>query len=512
MSRPGVEVTSASAAPPLGVPTDTSVHFIVGEAAQGPTDGPVRVGSLDEYTAKFGGRVPTVPVPYDAVETYLHDGGTTVYFQRATDGAATAEGAADALVAGATLSAASAGAWGNDVTVTLTGPVVSAQSTRGAKAKSAPARSPLLTYDVDAQAAGDLYDVEIDVAGSVVRKSVAPVATAGQLQAFLAQSDYAELAGVADPDAAIVGAGAVTLTGGDDGALPVTATSIEDALDLIPSDLGPGQLSAPGHSYDVHAALLAHAAANNRYALLDGDLGDDLATLMSGAAAVRGAEQDRYGMLWAPWATIPGVAPGTSRNVPWSAIQAALCARNDRAGNPNQAAAGQWGVSQYATGLTTTFSAADAETLLDAGVCTARRIYDSIQAYAFRSLSDPNGARRDWVQANWGRLNMAIVAQAERVGQSAVFAQVDGRGLTIAAFNGSLAAMLKEFYDDGALYAEPGTNDPSTAFVVNTGPQVNTPDKLIDGILSAVLSVRMSPHAELVQIAIVKYPITVSLA
>lgn len=512
MSRPGVEVTSASAAPPLGVPTDTSVQFVVGEAAQGPTDGPVRVGSLDEFTATFGGRIPTVPVPYDAVETYLHDGGTTVYFQRATEGAAIAGGAADALVVGATLNATSEGVWGNGVTVRLTGPVVALQSGKGGKSKNGPARSPLLTYDADVQAAGDLYDVEIDVAGSVVRKSVSPVATAGQLQAFLAQSNYAELAGVANPDAAIVGAGSVTLTGGNDGALPVAAAGIAAALDLIPSDLGPGQLSAPGHSYDVHAALLAHAETNNRYALLDCDLGDDLATLMSGAAAVRGAEQDRYGMLWAPWATIPGVAPGTSRNVPWSAIQAALCARNDRSGNPNQAAAGQWGVSGYATGLTTTFSAADAETLLNAGVCTARRIYDSIQAYAFRSLSDPSGPRRDWVQANWGRLNMAIKAQGERVGQSGVFAQVDGRGLTIAAFNGSLAAMLKEFYDDGALYAQPGTNDPSTAFVVNTGPQVNTPAKLADGILSAVLSVRMSPHAELVQIAIVKYPITVSLA
>ena len=511
MSRPGVEVTSASAAPPLGVPTDTSVHFIVGEAAQGPVGVPTRATSLDEFSATFGDRVPAVPV-YDAVDATFHDGTSAVIFTRAVDGATTASANADAFIVGSTIAATSEGVWGNDVSVKLTGPVVSAQSAKGkGKGKDEPQRSPLLTYDVDTQAAGDLYDVEIDVAGAPVRKSVAPVATGGQLQAFLAQSNYVEISMIGDPATPLVGAGEVTLTNGTDGTVPVDAAAIEATLALIPSDLGPGQLSAPGHSYDVHAALLAHGAANNRYALLDCDLGDDVATLLSGAVLLRGAEQDRYGMLWGPWAVIPGVAPGTTRNVPWSAIQAGLCARNDRAGNPNQAAAGAWGTSDYAVGLATTFSPEDAETLLNAGVCTARRIYGSIQAYAFRSLSDPAGPRREWLQANWGRLNMAIVAKSEEVGQDFVFSQVDGRGLTIASFNGSLAAMLKDFLDDGALYMQPGSNDPTTAFVVNTGPAVNTPDSLSDGRLRAVLSVRMSPHAELVQIEIVKYPITVSL-
>ena len=50
------------------------------------------------------------------------------------------------------------------------------------------------------------------------------------------------------------------------------------------------------------------------------------------------------------------------------------------------------------------------------------------------------------------------------------------------------------------------------AYVVNVGPSVNTPATIADGQLCAVLSVRMSPHAELVRIQIVKYPTTVSLA
>ena len=42
MSRPGVEVTSAAMGPAHGVPTDTGVCLMIGEAAQGPTDRPTR--------------------------------------------------------------------------------------------------------------------------------------------------------------------------------------------------------------------------------------------------------------------------------------------------------------------------------------------------------------------------------------------------------------------------------------------------------------------------------------
>ena len=43
------------------------------------------------------------------------------------------------------------------------------------------------------------------------------------------------------------------------------------------------------------------------------------------------------------------------------------------------------------------------------------------------------------------------------------------------------------------------------------GSAVNTIEKLADGILSAVMETRMSPHAELVQIVSVKIPVTVAL-
>jgi len=306
-----------------------------------------------------------------------------------------------------------------------------------------------------------------------------------------------------------VAAGDVALAGGADGSVPVGANAFTATLAGIQSELGPGQLTAPGKSdYPSHAAILAAAANTDRVAILDGAITDGPLELTSAAALLRGAEQDRYGSLWGPWAVIPGRAPGTVRQIPWSPVQAALCARNDEAGNPNQAAAGAWGETQYVTALVQEFSPADCETLLYAGVDTARTVYGSVQAYAFRTLVDPAGPRQEWLELNWARLNMAIVAESKAVGQDYVFSQLDGRGHTIAAFGGQLAGMLTTYYNIDALYGE----DVTDAFNVNVGPAVNTIDKLADGILSAVLTTRMSPHAELVQITIVKQPITVALA
>ena len=504
MSRPGVEVYSSAAAPPLGVPTDTSVAFVVSEAQQGPTDAPSRLTSLDDYTNTYGARVPGVE-GYDACDAAFREGVTTIYYMRLADSAAkAATGDADAVATGNTFDAANAGAWGNGLEVKVV-------ATPGGGTQAAEAQSALLDF-ADPAAAGDTFIASVYLGGKAVQTSQ-ELATRRDLSNFLQQASYVTITGP-DDDTPLE-AGDVTLAGGADGTLPVAAgdDAFATALDAMPKTLGPGQLLAPGRSdVDSHSLMLLHAQERNRYCLLDGNPTDGVTELTSAAAALRGSEQDRYGMLWGPWAVIPGIAQGTQRTVPWSAIQAGLIARNDKAGNPNQAAAGSWGSSLYALGLTQTFTESECEQLLYAGVCTARPVYNEIQAYAFRSLSSQSGSNYQWWQANWGRLAMAIVAQGERVGQSFVFSQLDGRGLTIAAFGGQLGAVCKEFLDDGALFTDPDANgDPTTAYRVNVGPAVNTLDSLSDGKLIAVLSVRMSPHAELVQIYIVKTDITVAL-
>jgi hypothetical protein len=134
---------------------------------------------------------------------------------------------------------------------------------------------------------------------------------------------------------------------------PVLATTADAALALFTSDYGPGQVLAPGRTTTQgYKDLLAHADAFKRVALLDGADTHTVATLTSAASGLNGQTGDRFGGLFAPWAIVPGLAPGTTRTVPYSAIQAGLIARSDAKGaNPNVAAAGSNGIPRYAVDL-----------------------------------------------------------------------------------------------------------------------------------------------------------------
>ena len=505
MSRPGVEVTSSATAPATGVPTDTSVALFVGEAAMGPIDKPTRLVSLDSFTRVYGDRLAAAPLGYDAVDTYFHVGGASCYYMRCHDGGSAATADATALAAGSTANASSPGAWGNSLTLEVVATPGFTRSGKVSKSADEPAQSKHLTYPAPQATGAFMATVKL---GTVIVATSLPLDLVGDLVDWVATTGYLTLDDANVADAVTVGS--VTLAGGANGALPVSETGsvIDNALAAVPKTLGPMNVSVPGKSnVDTHGAILAHCALTNRVALLDGARGASPTLLTSAAGALRGAEEDRYGSLWAPWAVAPGLAGGTNRTVPWSPVQAALCARNDLGGNPNQACAGAWGEPPWILGLDQTFTEQECEDLLYAGVDTAREVYGTVQAYAFRTLVDPDGPRGEWRELNWARLNMAIVADSEAVAQDYVFAQLDGRGHTIAAFGGGLAGILIDYYAVDALFGD----DVTEAFVVNVGPQVNTIDKLADGILSAVLMVRMSPHAELVRIDIVKQSVTVAL-
>lgn len=283
------------------------------------------------------------------------------------------------------------------------------------------------------------------------------------------------------------------------------------ALNRLNADLGPGQVfiadATLGAVKDNQSALLAHAANANRIALLSA--ADGTATAIATAAgAVRTDTNARYGAMFAPSATIPGIAGGTTRSVPYPAIEAGIIARNDVGLNPNVAAAGVNGASLYALDLAARYTDAEYETLNEAGADMARLIYGGVETYGYRTLVDPAGPEMTWLSLGNARLNMAIVAQADVIGERYVFAQIDGRRRKVSQFGGELSAMLVPFYEGGALYGD----TPDDAFSVNVGEQVNSDETLAAGELHAVLAVRMSPFSELVVIEIVKVATTEAIA
>ena len=286
----------------------------------------------------------------------------------------------------------------------------------------------------------------------------------------------------------------------------VVAADVKTALDRFGKAFGPGQVSAPGVTDAVSQGhLIQHAADHNRVALVDST---ELGTAAQNEALAEALRTNgRHAALFGPWAIYPGVAVGTERHIPYSAVEAGIIARNDASGNANLAAAGNQGVSNLASGLTVSYTDAEYAAMNEAGFDAAKVVHGVVQTYGYRSLADPD-LQPEWESFGWSRLNMAITAAAEAIGERYVFRQIDGRGLTIAQFGSELRAMLLQFYLEDALFGE----TPDDAFDVDVGPQVNTLERIANGELHAVLRVRMSPFSEWVVIEIVKVATTESVA
>lgn len=476
MSRPGTLITSRDDAPPRTSPTDTGVWYVAGLTEKGPTDAAQKITSAQQFADVFGAPVSYSVLP-DEVAVYFRDGGNTAYVARVVGAAAVA---ASLLLsdssAGTSLKVAakSVGDWGNSLQVAV---VIDGSD---------------FTLNIT-----DANGVLLETSGTLVDQAAAV--------AWSATSDYVDVtipsgASALDP-AAIT---ATPLTGGTDDRASITDTDKVAALAKFDRAFGPGQVSISGATtLTAQQALLQHAKDYNRFALLDAPDSAVSTDLTAAAAALRAlGELARHGMLWGPWAIVPGSVPGTTVRIPYSAIAAAKIAEVDAKGNPNVPAAGDNGVSRVAIDLGASFDDTTRETLNDAGVCIARVLNGQVVSYGFRTLADKSTDPLYW-QASNVRLDMAITAEAQAILDSFVFAQLDGTHLTEAHYGGLLSAMLIAYYNVGALY---GTTA-SEAFAVDID-SVNTPETEADGQLQALITLRRSPFAELVELTIVRKSIT----
>lgn len=485
---PDVVVNVLDATVSRTVPTDTAMAYFVGASERGPIDGPRQIASLSDFTTKYGAR-QTSSALYDAVETYFAEGGSRMTIQRVIGTGAVAASrtlldgsAAVALtVTAGQLGSPDPGVWGNSLSVAVV-----------------------------AGAGAGQFVLVVTRSGVEVERSPSLDDTAAAVAWARTNSKYLVVTqGVSTNDPAV--AAAAALSAGADGAALADA-NWQTALDAIPRDLGPGQIAAPGRTTAAgQLQLLAHAQNRNRFALLDApDTASDT-TLVAAAQALYTAPNKgrRYGQLLAPWDVVPGLTALTTRTVPPSARAAAQYARVDALGNPNQAAAGRYGIARFAIDLSqAAWTDTQRQSLSEAGVTVSRRRFGSvIQTYDAVTLADQaNDA--GWVSAPNVRTIMAYVAEATLVGDSHQFDQVDGNGRALGAFRGDLIGAANDLYNVGALYG--GT--PAEAFLVDTGPTLNTAVSLQAGEMHAQVALRTSPTARRVVIDVVKYPITQALA
>lgn len=478
MPAPGHVVSIGDRAASPVAAASTSNGFLVGVSERGSVDEPIKAISLADAVDKIGARQSANPYLYDALDCAFREGASVVYIARAV-GAESDTAEQDAVDAEGktafTVAARSPGDWGNDLTVAIT-------------------------------LSGGSVTLVVKEDGTTVETSPA-LGTNAEVVEWGKSSPYVTVT-IGEAEAGDAKTQTLELEGGKDDVAGVGTTQIETALDTLTNDLGPGQVAAPGFTTEaIHKALLEHAAATNRRALLDDPVETTKSELLSHAGALRGPVA-RYGALLASWAYVPGVSLGTTRKVPYSGLQMGIIARSEAEGNnPNRAAAGPRGKSRYATGLVTTFTDAERGELDEGGVIASILVRGVVTTYGNVTLvnqtTEPN-----WKSFSASRLVMGVAAAASAILESYDFEQIDGHGYVFKKLQGDLSGgACMPFYLDNALY---GTT-PAEAFFVNTGPDVNTPGSIANEEIKAQIGIRVSPTASFLEVEVVKVPTTESL-
>jgi hypothetical protein len=501
-TAPGVYVDIAAAAPSASAAPSTGTWFVTGEAAQGPVGVAIPITSMTDYANFLGGRSGYTML-YDSLDEYFHDGGVLAYVSRIVgpspvnatlvlvDKAATP-------LSTLTVTANGGGVWGNSCTVAV--------------AAGTPANSYVITIASPATSQKWVSPTLFTPADAVTWASNLGGNTPWAFPFTIVNDGSVTVAPNNNP--AVVTA--TPLASGADDLADVIETQWTTALTAFLDNLGPGQVSAPGHTTALGwAALIAHAGAldsasgsllNNRFALCD-DVDSATASSIVTSVGTIASGDGSYGMFLAPWVVIPGIvatsttaSPAAStRTVPPSALVAALIASSDQHNNAGVPAAGNNGISNYAIDVTWDYIESDRGLLNSAGVSVICNMNGLVKLYGYVSIStDPR-----WVPASFGRMRMSIVNQLNAAAAPFAFQQIDGQGHLLSAFNGALAGVCQDLWQQGALYGDTA----ELAFSVNTGPQVNTPTTLAACQLLATVNVRFSPYAEFTLIKVVQYSV-----
>lgn len=488
--RPGVNITTRENALPPSVPTDVGTCFMIGVTESGPltlTSQDV-VTNMDEYTDKWaytGRAYANAVTMYDSAELFFREGGSRLFVGRVVGAAAVVATIAVQDASAATVWTANAkgpGDWGNDLNVVIT-----------------------TTTENPNIPAGN-YHIQVKTDGGVILEESYDLPNKAAGTAWAVTSQYINL--VDGASANNPKAGTSSLAGGLLDAASIADANWQTALDRFPLDLGPGIVCGPGRTTTAGQVQLAkHAEAKTRVAFLDGPNTPTVATLKAAPAGVIdvSGKRSRYSGMFAPWVVIPGLTVSSTRTVPPSPAVAGKFARNVSFGlSPNEPAAGDNGIFNSVLSVTQTYIDSDRQALNDAGVDIIRDQYGVRKVYGWRTCADPLNDRK-WINLGNSILHRAIAAQAGAVGEGYVFKQIDGQNRLINDFGATLVGeVCLPLFLSGSLYGA----TPTDAYSVDVGPSVNTPTTIANNELHAVISVRMAPFGEEVDIEIVKYLVT----
>lgn len=485
---PGVVIsTSVRTGPSTATARESSQLFIVGLAERGPDDAATLIQSIADFEDIYG-EYQSDSYLHPLVETFFEEGGTQCYVAR-TVGAAATTGSltlqSSASVNLITLTANGAGSWSGDVDVEVVQPTANT------------------TFKINIYYLDDLKYTTGTV--STVSQAV------GRINSSAVATRYVSAAVVAT--SAIPATLAATALGaGDDDRASVTDTEYEAALDLFSDALGTGAVVAADSSSDtMAAALVTHANAFNRVALIYGPVGDTVANIKAMALTIQADDHAEHAAIFYPWVVVPTSINGVTRTIPPVGYVAGARSRAHNTTGPHAPYAGLLSASRFVQGTSSEITKTVGDELDEAFVNPLRTIQNTVRIYGARSCSSDLDNFRYITQQD---VVNSVVAAAYRSLEDLVFTPIDARGAVFASVESRLLAICANMRDIGALYpafdAVTGVFiDPG--FTVKCDRTINPVSQLQEGTVKARVGIRVSAVGDRIEVDIVKSNLTASV-
>ena len=454
MTLPGVETTIGASLTPSALPSSTGTALAIGLAERGSVDKPIPLTSMNDWARYLGARTSWNANEFDTLDVAFDRGLSQAYFVRCVGPAAkSATGKLKDAEAGDSLqiTATSPGEWANAVKVEVV--------------EGAAGNFKLRVYEGTdlVESSPELADVETAVAWAAESSS------RFTLNAL----------GTKDPSAGE----SVTLVEGADDRENVDAAVIAAGLELLTTDLGGGQVCAPGNTSEaVQLAIIAHCEETERTPILAGADDEDHSEVVAQALALRSAAGAHQGGIVEPWEIAKGLAPGTFRTVPPEGrVLGQIAAVDAATGNASQPAAGPNGKALSGgliVGLARTRSPEEREALNDAGVNVSIMEDGLPTTMGWRTLADPVTDKR-WLPLNVARVMTQIAHESEAVLKRFRFARTDAQGTTVAAAEAAIRQeVLKPLYAGEALFGATEADAYSVSVSQDINPSDNSVAKL----------------------------------
>lgn len=490
---PGVKTktTIASGPGPKAAVSGTS-YFVTGITERGPIDKGVTIHSMADYVATFGDR-QAYCTAYDDLRCHFEEGGI------------------EAVV----------------------GRVVGAGATIGKLVLQDRNAAPAPTLEIDALYVGP-YSSRLSVQvtdGTVTNTFTLIILQDGvQVESFtnianpadavtrLKSSKY--VVGVDKSSASVAPANnpavlaATALTAGDDKRGTVAAADYVAALALFDNEWGSGIVAIPTQpAAAVGAGILAHCQTYSRIGLVSVPAGSAPADAKTAAAGLipAGPGGEYLGLVF-PAVQVPDDAGGIRTIGPEGYCAAKRAMALQQNGHPNQPPAGVFAAAKYVTGVDYKVDQATGDDLDANQVSAIRIIARKVELYGWRCLCQSKDAADYPLLSYRDLLNFTQVA-ADAALENFVFRNVDAGGQRLKEMQGALVGVVEPLAQLGAVFPQFDANGNETdpGYSVDTGTTINTTASLQAQELNAVLGLRPSPTATVINLTIVKAALTASV-